>query len=73
MMQSMCIRNGCINFIIESLGWDNEYCLNECVVNYCRLVFVQVGCLRRGGGCCVYLDIQFKLFVKYIKYRNYEN
>lgn len=49
MMQSMCIRNGCTNPTIESPGWDNEYCSNECVVNHCRSVLSQAGCLRRGG------------------------
>lgn len=48
MMQSMCIRNGCTNPTIESPGWDNEYCSNECVVNHCRSVLAQAGCLRRG-------------------------
>lgn len=43
MMQSMCIRNGCTNPTIESPGWDNEYCSNECVVNHCRSVLAQEG------------------------------
>lgn len=49
MMQSMCIRNGCTNPTIESPGWDNEYCSNECVVNHCRSVLSQADCLRGGG------------------------
>jgi len=32
----MCIRSGCHNRAIENLGWDNEYCSNECVVSHCR-------------------------------------
>lgn len=50
MMQSMCIRNGCTNPTIESPGWDNEYCSNECVVNHCRSVLAQAGYLGGGGG-----------------------
>ncbi|XP_048762477.2 thymocyte selection-associated high mobility group box protein TOX-like isoform X2 [Ostrea edulis] len=48
MMQSMCIRNGCTNSTIDSPGWDNEYCSNECVVNHCRDVFTAWVSSRQG-------------------------
>ncbi|XP_052818752.1 TOX high mobility group box family member 4-like [Mya arenaria] len=35
----MCIRTGCNNRAIDNIGWDNEYCSNECVVSHCRDVF----------------------------------
>lgn len=74
MMQSMCIRNGCTNPTIESPGWDNEYCSNECVVNHCRSVLAQAGYLGGGGGMLYLLrHLVQKSFVKYIKYKNYEN
>lgn len=50
MMQSMCIRNGCTNPTIESPGWDNEYCSNECVVNHCRDVFTAWVSSRQGSN-----------------------
>ncbi|XP_062621491.1 TOX high mobility group box family member 4-B-like isoform X2 [Saccostrea cucullata] len=50
LMQSMCIRNGCTNPTIESPGWDNEYCSNECVVNHCRDVFSAWVSSRQGSN-----------------------
>ncbi|XP_061197188.1 TOX high mobility group box family member 4-like isoform X2 [Saccostrea echinata] len=50
LMQSMCIRNGCTNPTIESPGWDNEYCSNECVVNHCRDVFTAWVSSRQGSN-----------------------
>lgn len=35
----MCIRTGCGNRAIDNIGWDSEYCSNECVVSHCRDVF----------------------------------
>ncbi|XP_078337426.1 TOX high mobility group box family member 4-like isoform X2 [Crassostrea virginica] len=50
MMQSMCVRNGCTNSTIDSPGWDNEYCSNECVVNHCRDVFTAWVSSRQGSN-----------------------
>ncbi|CAH1780291.1 unnamed protein product [Owenia fusiformis] len=34
-----CMRNGCGNQAVEQIGWDQEYCSNDCVVSHCRDVF----------------------------------
>ncbi|KAL3859525.1 hypothetical protein ACJMK2_009741 [Sinanodonta woodiana] len=46
----MCIRNGCTNRAIDNVGWDSEYCSNECVVSHCRDVFTAWVAARQVTG-----------------------
>ncbi|KAJ8303368.1 hypothetical protein KUTeg_019764 [Tegillarca granosa] len=50
MMPTMCVRMECTNPAIESPGWDNEYCSNECVVSHCRDVFTAWVSTRQGSN-----------------------
>jgi hypothetical protein len=47
--ENQCIRDGCSNFSIVSLEWEDEYCSNECAIFHCKDVFKNFVAANKNG------------------------